>query len=195
MVTEDLDGVVSAAALGDGAAMRHIYDSLSPRINGYLRLRGSDDAEGLTNDVFVRVLPRLAELHGGWPGVRAFAFTVAHGLLVDELRRRGRTPEHESYEAKRDPRVHASSEDEVLAATRSGGILDLVELLPDDQKSVVILRVLGDLSIAETAAAIGRPEGAVKKLQRDGFDNVRRLAATDAFQRRIKQGEGGERGG
>lgn len=195
LVTEDLDQVVAAAVLGDAAAMRHIYDSLSPRINGYLRLRGSDDAEGLTNDVFVRVLPRLAELHGGWSGVRAFAFTVAHGLLVDEFRRRGRMPEQESYEAKRDPRVYASSEDEVLAASASGGILDLVELLPDDQKAVVILRVLGGLSIAETAATIGRSEGAVKTLQRDGFDNVRRLAATDGYPRRVTEGEGGECGG
>ena len=84
-MTDELELVVAAAADGDGEAMRTLYEALASRVAGYLEFRGAADPDGLTNDVFVRVLPRMAEIDGGWPGFRAYVFTVAHGKLVDDI--------------------------------------------------------------------------------------------------------------
>jgi RNA polymerase sigma-70 factor (ECF subfamily) len=176
---EELEPVVDAAARGDAAALRAAYDALSPRVCGYLRIRGAEDPEGLTNDVFVRVLPRLAELHGGYAGLRALAFTVAHGLLVDELRRRERQPVLHEYDAARDRRTQPSAEDEAIDRSGEGTALELLDLLPDDQRAVVLLRVLGELSVAETAAAVGRSEAAVRKVQAKALGALRGLAACE----------------
>ena len=179
-VAEDLESTVDAASRGDTAALRAVYETLSPRVLGYLQIRGAEDPEGLTNEVFVRVLPRLAEVHGGFGGLRALAFTVAHGLLVDELRRRERQPVLGEYDASRDRRTQPSAEEEAIARLGEGTALELLELLPEAQRTVVLLRVLGELSVAETAAAVGRSEAAVKKVQAKALEALRTLAASEA---------------
>jgi RNA polymerase sigma-70 factor (ECF subfamily) len=175
LVTEDLESTAAAASSGEPAALRAIYEELSPRVCGFLRIRGSEDPEGLTNEVFLRVLPRLAGVTGGYRGLRALVFSVAHGLLVDELRRRGRRPTLDEYDATRDRRTHSSAEDQAIDRIGEGTALDLLGLLPDDQRSVILLRVLGELSMAETAAAIGRSEVVVKKVQAKALSALRAL--------------------
>ena len=179
-MTEDLDVAVAAAARGDASALRTIYEALSPKVCGYLTVRGVEDPEGLTNDVFIRVIPRLGELSGGWVGLRAFTFAVAHGRLVDELRTRGRRPWHEEYDAADDPRSHESAEAAALTRVATSEALDVLRLLPDDQRSVIVLRVLGELTMAETAAAIGRSEPAAKKLQAKALATLRGLLSTES---------------
>lgn len=178
-MTEELDLAVAAAASGDGEAMRTLYEALAGRVASYLEFRGAEDPAGLTNDVFVRVLPRMNEIAGGWPGFRAFVFTIAHGKLVDELRRRDRRPVHEEYDANADPRTHASAEEQALNYVGSSEVLAVLDLLPEDQRAVVTLRVLGELTIRETAGAIGRSEGAVKKLQTKALTSLRLLLHKD----------------
>ena len=184
--TEDLEQAVDAASRGDTAALRVVYDALSPRILGYLQLRGAEDPEGLTNEVFVRVLPRLSEVHGGYGGVRALAFTIAHGLVVDELRQRDRRPVLGEYDASRDRRTQPSAEDEAIDRLREGTAIELLDLLPTEQRTVVLLRVLGQLTVAETAVAVGRGEAAVKKVQAKALEALRTLMATEGRTRNEK---------
>ena len=179
LVAVDLESVVAAASRGEPSALHAIYHELSPRVCGFLRIRGAEDPEGLTNEVFVKVLPRLADVTGGYSGLRALVFRVAHGLLVDELRRRGRQPVLDTYEASRDRRTHPSAEEQALDRIGEGSALELLALLPGDQRTVVLLRVLGELTIAETAAAVGRSEVAVKKVQAKALEALRTLMATE----------------
>jgi RNA polymerase sigma-70 factor (ECF subfamily) len=179
LVLEDLESVTAWASRGDTAALRAIYEVLSPRICGYLRIRGADDPEGLTNEVFVKVLPRVAGVAGGFRGLRALAFTVAHGVLVDERRRHARQPTLHAYDPALDTRVQASAEQQALEHLGEGTALTLLELLPDDQRSVLLLRVLGDLTVDETARAIGRSPAAVKKTQTRALRTLRRLVDSD----------------
>lgn len=178
-VSEHLESVTIAASRGEGAALHALYAELSPRVCGYLRVRGSEDPEGLTNDVFVKVLPRIAKLAGGYRGLRTLTFTVAHGFLVDELRRRGRQPALQEYDSARDVRTHTSAEQQALERIGEGTALDLLVLLPEDQRSVILLRVLGDLSTDETAAAIGRSSAAVRKMQAKALATLRGLMTSD----------------
>lgn len=178
-MTEELELAVAAAVAGDGEAMRTLYEALASRVAGYLEFRGAADPDGLTNDVFVRVLPRMGEITGGWPGFRAYVFTVAHGKLVDELRSRDRRPAQTEYDAGSDPRTHASAEDQALDRAGSSDVLAVLDLLPEDQRAVVTLRVLGELTLKETAVTIGRSEVAVKKLQSKALGSLRRLLSTE----------------
>ncbi|WP_165356826.1 RNA polymerase sigma factor [Nocardioides zhouii] len=189
LVMEDLESMTASAARGDTTALRGIYEALSPRICGYLRMRGSEDPEGLTNDVFVKVLPRVAEVAGGYRGLRALTFTVAHGLLVDELRRRDRRPAMQSYDPTVDTRVQPSAEQQALDQLGEGTALTLLDLLPEDQRSVILLRVLGDLTVDETATAIGRSQAAVMKTQARALTTLRRLLDSDRRRPRTSRDE------
>jgi RNA polymerase sigma-70 factor (ECF subfamily) len=170
----DLDHeVVSAACAGDPDAVGEVYTVLSPKVLGYLRARGVEDPEGLTSEVFLQVIPKLVRLRGGPAELRTFVFSVAHARAVDDVRRRARRPLESPYEPERDERASLSAESAALAGP--GSVLELLDRLSEDQRAVLSLRVLGDLSLEQTADVVGRSVGAVKQLQRRGLLELRTL--------------------
>jgi RNA polymerase sigma factor (sigma-70 family) len=169
------DELVAAACAGNPEAVGAIYVALSPKVQGYLRARGCDDAEGLTSEVFLQVLKKLSALRGGATQLRTFVFSVAHARAVDEIRRKARTPAWSPYEAEFDPRQVESAESTALSEAGSQDVEKLLGQLNEEQRAVVALRVLGDLSLEQTAAVVGKSTGAVKQLQRRGLLALRSL--------------------
>lgn len=172
-MVEMTDDIVLAATSGDADALAAVYSALPPRVLGYLRARGADDPEGMTSEVFLHVLRRLGGLVGGADGLRTFVFSVAHARLVDEVRRRARRPAETPYFPERDDRWAPSAEHAALDG--AAPLTELLDRLNDDQRSVITLRVLGDLSIEQTADVLGKTTGAVKQLQRRGLLTLRSM--------------------
>lgn len=177
----DHDAVTEAAAAGDTEALETIYRDLAPVVRGYLAVHGSRDADGLTNEVFVQVIPRLRELHGGWDGLRTLTFSVAHARLVDEQRQRARRPDPAPYAAEADLRPVPSAEEHALTRVASEELTDVLELLPASQREVIVLRVLADLTVRQTAAVLGLSEPGVKKVQAKGLAALRALLTPAAL--------------
>jgi RNA polymerase sigma factor (sigma-70 family) len=169
------DDVVSAAQAGDPSAFNVIYREIAPAVCGYLRAKGVLDPDALTNDVFLAVLPRLPDLSGGATGLRTFVFSVAHARAVDETRRRQRQPTTMAYDAGSDRRSVGSAETEALNALGAERVLNLLAGLSTEQRNVLALRVVADLTVDEVAAIIGRSAGAVKQLQRRALIALRQL--------------------
>jgi len=69
----------------------------------------------------------------------------------------------------------ATVEQEVLARVGGTQALAILDSLTEDQRAVVLLRILMDLSVAEVASILDKREGAVKTLQRRA---LARLAAS-----------------
>lgn len=164
-----LEGVLPAAQLGEPWALRIVYDELAPRVHGYLRSRGAAEPEDLTSEVFLAVLPRLGSVTGGSAGLRTLVFSVAHARLVDDLRQRARRRPAVEYDAGTDERTSPSSEDVALRGIADARVRDLLGALPDDQRAVLLLRLVDDLTVDQVASVIGRSPGAVKQLQRRGL--------------------------
>lgn len=144
----------------DPRSVEAIYDSLAPAVLGYFRSHRMADPEGLTGDVFVAVTQRLAGFDGDDAALRRWVFTIAHHRRVDEIRRAARpapagspAPDHAELPDPFDPALVAA-----LAA------------LTDDQRQVVVLRHLADLSIDDVAAITGRSAGSVKMLAARGLE-------------------------
>jgi RNA polymerase sigma factor (sigma-70 family) len=171
------DEVVDAAARGEPDALRRVYLGLAPSVLGYLRARGCADPEAVTGDVFVALLPRIPTLTGGAAGLRTLAFSIAHARMVDEIRARARRPAEISYDPSSDERVAESAERVAERRLAFGGVLDVLDVLPADQREVLALRVVADLSIEQVAAIMGRSGGAVKQLQRRALIAVRAALA------------------
>jgi RNA polymerase sigma-70 factor (ECF subfamily) len=162
-ITED---VLAAAVRGDGDAIATIWRELSPVVAGYLASRGVADVEGVTSDVFLALLPRLRRLSGGVAGLRTFVFSVAHARVVDETRRRARWRAHVEFDEQLHDGVAESAEQEVLAHFDTARVHELLDHLSRDHREVLVLRVVADLSVEQTAAVMRRSVGSIKQLQR-----------------------------
>jgi RNA polymerase sigma-70 factor (ECF subfamily) len=97
--------------------------------------------------------------------------------MVDDARRRSRQPPTYEYDPAADPRTAASAEQQAIESLASGGVVELLRELPADQRDVLALRVIADLSVDAVAEIIGRSPGAVKQLQRRGLLALRSLVA------------------
>lgn len=167
--------VVEAACAGEEWAFAELWREYSPRVHGFVRARGASEPEDLTSEVFLQVLRRLPTFEGDESDFRAFLFTVARCRLVDELRHRSRQPLHLEWTPDRDGRSSESAETLAMRAVADGETAGLMDELTPDQREVIALRVLGELTVEEVARVTDRPAGAVKALQRRGLDRLRRL--------------------
>ena len=169
------DDIVRAAVAGDPEAFRRVYDALAPRVLGYLRSRGVEDPEGMVSEVFLAVHPRLPDLTGGSAGLHTLVFSVAHARAVDDARRRSRRPASFSYDPEYDDRITGSAEQIAVQSLEAERALALMQRLNEDQRTVVTLRIIGDLSLEQTAEVTGKTVASVKQLQRRGLARLRTL--------------------
>ena len=171
---DDFDELLERARRGSGRALRDIYDSLSPLLAGYLRVRGAVDVGTATNEVFHRAFDRLDRFKGGESGFRSWIFTIANNLLIDEHRKRVRRP---NVVASIDPARHdvagGDVESEAIVNLTSGEVDRLLETLTPNQRDVLHLRIIAGLTLAETAEVLERPLGAVKSLQHRAVEALR----------------------
>ncbi|MDQ1699912.1 MAG: hypothetical protein QOG34_1775 [Frankiaceae bacterium] len=167
--------LIEAARRGEAWALTEIWQRFAPAVTGYLRGRGATEPEDLTSDVFLAVFERIRSFRGDEVDLRAFVFTVAHHRLVDDLRRRTRRGPTIEYDAGADVRVTGSAEDEALDALRTRQVHALLDQLSEDQREVLLLRVVADLSLEQTASALGKRVGAVKALQHRALASLRRI--------------------
>ena len=126
---------------------------------------------------------RFGTFVGGERAFRSWLLTITHRRVVDELRRRVRRPVADVDERvlldRPDPR---SSEDDALARLEAAGVLVAIDRLTVDQRSVLLLRMLADLPIAEIAEVVGKPETAVKSLLRRALASLGRNLVPDRVQ-------------
>jgi RNA polymerase sigma-70 factor (ECF subfamily) len=72
-------------------------------------------------------------------------------------------------------------EDHALHLESVGWARELLELLPERQREIVILRVVNGFSAEETAEALGSTPGAIRVAQHRALGQLRRALAGGAF--------------
>ncbi len=168
------DDVLTAAQAGAAWAFEVLYRELSPAVTGYLRLHGAAEPDDLASETFLAVFRGLGGFRGDEAALRSWVFTIAHRRLVDEWRRRSRRPQTSDDAGDRLAEVAGGDvEDDVLTRLGAEAVHRLCAGLPGDQRSVLLLRVLADLTVEQVADVMGRSVGAVKALQRRGLRRLR----------------------
>lgn len=171
----ETDNLVQRAKDGDTAALTALYEEHAPRLYRYFlpRVSGrSQQAEDLTEEVFVRVLERLERYEDRGLPFGAWLFRIAHNLLIDHQRRQPKQPVVAIDECEE---LRGPAERQLQQALDQHEISVTIARLTNDQRSVIQLRFIQGLSIIETAAALGKTEESVKKLQARGLMAMRRI--------------------
>ncbi len=130
-----------------------------------------DEAEDLSQDVFLRVYRGRKEYH---PRARfsTWLFTIANHRALNHLRGRGRSRGtavgvgHDSTGALVDrvPSREATASTQFRKAELSEVVREALEVLGEDQKMAVLLNKFEGMSYAEIAEVMGRSEPAIKSL-------------------------------
>jgi RNA polymerase sigma factor (sigma-70 family) len=170
--------VLAAAQAGDQRAMESLYRDLAPAVVGYLRGRRAAEPEDAAGEVFVAVIRGLTAFRGDEKGFRSWVFAIAHRRLMDERRRLARRGEQTvdpgELSARVENRLTGDVETEALERSGEGWALRALGRLTEEQREVLLLRVVADLPVAEVARIVGRSEGAVKALQRRALSALAR---------------------
>jgi RNA polymerase sigma-70 factor (ECF subfamily) len=167
---------LQAARRGDELALATLYDKFASKVHTYLYYRTGNlnEADDLTEDVFLRVLEAIGSCRA--QNERAFAawlFRIAHNKLVNWYKQRARRPEVALTEGLPDPTDGPGLEAErrISYQRLKAALADLT----DEQREVIVLRFIGGMRIAEVAQVIGNTQGAVKALQHRALANLRRI--------------------
>lgn len=183
-----LDDLVVAARSGGGWAFGRIWELLAPKVRGYVQARGACEPDDLTSEVFLQAFRSLSTFDGDGEAFKRWLFTIAHRRLVDDLRAQTRRGVHTAYVTENDPRRTGSAEDAALARLFPQHLRAMLDALTPDQREVLLLRVLGDLSLQEVAAATGRNVAATRSLLRRAGETLRDAQPRPAAERTAARG-------
>lgn len=163
-------GVLAAARQGAAWAWTGIYKDLAPQVLGYLRAAGAADPDDLTGEVFLGLVRDIARFDGDEAKFRSWVFVIAHHRLLDERRRRNRRPETlVAGDPRTDNRPGGNVEHEAIESLGVDAVRRIIERCVPDQRDVLLLRIIAELSLAEVARVLGKSVGAVKALQHRGI--------------------------
>ena len=180
VVDDGFEAVLEQAQHGSERAWEQLYELLARPLRAYVSMRGADDPDDLVGETFVQVARNLARFEGGEPEFRSWVFMVAHNRVIDERRRSGRRPATLVAEHDETSLAVGDVEGEALDALGLERVRSMLERLTPDQRAVLLLRFVGDLTLDEIAVVVGRPLGAVKQLQRRALRSLKRtLVAAD----------------
>jgi RNA polymerase sigma-70 factor, ECF subfamily len=146
------------------SVFRFLYSHLSNRL----------DAEDLTGEVFLRAwrsLPKFREQ--GVPFV-AYLLRVARNALIDFYRRTRNVQEDDIEETVIVDHTTGPAE-AVGTQLESRELRQTMQRLNDDYRLVLTLRFISELSVEETAAVMGKSDGAVRVLQHRALATLRKL--------------------
>ncbi len=172
---EALDASHVRAAQRDPRAFAPLYEAYVDPIYGYCwRLLGdSHAAADATSDTFAKALTALPRYQSH--SFRSWLFTIAHRVVIDQVRRRKPLAALEAAGELVDRAP--SPEEQHLAGESDLRVVELLKRLPEMQRQIVELRLAG-LRSQEIADVLGCRVGAVRTAQYRAHQCLRQLLTT-----------------
>jgi RNA polymerase sigma-70 factor, ECF subfamily len=153
---------VARAKQGDSEALRYLYLQYSDNVYGYVAsiVRDEHEAEDITQLVFAKLMSVLPKYEQREVPFTSWLLRLAHNAALDHLRRRLPTPAEEVVSPE--VRANGSSTDDVHVVGQA------LAALPEDQRTVVVLRHVVGLTPGEIAERLGRSENSIHGLHHRG---------------------------
>jgi RNA polymerase sigma factor (sigma-70 family) len=156
VIGERFEIVMAGCAIGTDAGLRRLCEEIAPLIRGYAKARGCQNPDDIVSETLIAVARDLVRFKGDEHDLRTFVFTVAHHRVERELSAPGV--------------IRATTSQKILGITQKiSEIEGALGSLSEDQRSVVLLRTLGDLSTKATAKIMGKRQKTIVWLETFGF--------------------------
>jgi RNA polymerase sigma-70 factor (ECF subfamily) len=169
---------LDAARMGHAPGFEWLWNRFSRQVSVFAAAQGSGDPEGITNDVFLGAFGRVDTFFGNEDGFVSLLFSITRNKLVDERRKRSRQVRTADGGLTDEPSGGDVENDALQSLGAEAAAL--LEGLTDEQREVLHLRLIADLSIEQTALVTGRSINAVKALQHRATHSLRRTISEEA---------------
>ena len=167
--------IVERAKGGDGDAFAQLYDRYFDLVFRFIYFRVNDRAlaEDFTSETFLRALRRIGTINYQGRDIGAWFITIARNIVLDHVKSARNRLEITTADTIEGDERAESTENAVLEVLTAERLMQAVRQLGDEQRECVMLRFVQGFSVAETAQAMGKNDGAIKALQHRA---VRKLA-------------------
>lgn len=125
----------------------------------FYRLRNSASAEDITQEAFLKVLAQNTDINA------AYIFTIAKNLCTDMFRQKQTAELSDDY-----PEENFADKSETKIAVRTA-----LEKLNEQQREVLVMRYIADMSVNETAEALGISRFAVYRLEKSALAEMKKM--------------------
>jgi RNA polymerase sigma-70 factor, ECF subfamily len=152
---------IAAAKTGDWDAIHYLYVRYSDDVRAYVGsiVKDHHDAEDITQSLFARLITAIGKYEPRDVGFAGWLMRVARNAALDHLRAKRQIPVEEVR--IEDAGGHANYE-------RSRSLRDAFDQLPDDQRTVLMMRHVVGLSPTEIAKRLQKSEGSIHGLHHRG---------------------------
>lgn len=174
-----LASLVNEAVAGDRRAVDRLLASVRPLVSRYCRARvGRNErayasADDVAQEVCLAVLTALPSYREQGRPFLAFVYGIAAHKVADAHRVSARNRSEPVAEVPDGPSQAIDPEENALLGSLSARLGQLLLVLPDKQREILLLRVVVGLSAEETAEAVGSTPGAVRVAQHRALAKLR----------------------
>lgn len=174
LVQHYLKGNTNALSILISRYKDKIYTSI------YLLVKDKYQAEDIFQEVFIRIIDSLkAKGYSNEGKFLPWALRIAHNLCVDHFRKIKRTPKITTSDDRDIFEVlnfsEPNAETRLIQSQRHEKVRKMIDLLPEDQREVIILRHYGDLSFKEIASITKCSTNTALGRMRYGLINMRKM--------------------
>lgn len=189
MNEQQFENAVARMVQGDKTGLKEIYTSYAGYIYRiiYEVLQNKENAEDVTSEFFIRLWDKAEQFRPG-SGHRGYLAVIARNMAVDFLRKHkkeeltallqdlGEDVEEERRESRGIAEDKASKVEQQVVESLT--VKQALETLKPSERQIISLKVLGEMTFKEIAAAMEIPMGtvtwkyqnAIKKLRRCGYE-------------------------
>jgi RNA polymerase sigma-70 factor, ECF subfamily len=173
--------LVTLAQDGDGEAFGQLYDRYVDVVFRFVYYRVNDRAlaEDFTSETFLRALRRISTITYQGRDIGAWFMTIARNIVLDHMKSARHRLEITTADTIEGKESAPSPEAAVLQSLNSDRLMAAVHQLGDEQRDCVMLRFVQGFSVSETAAVMGKNDGAIKALQHRAVRKLAELVGED----------------
>lgn len=180
----DLGELTDLAVDGDRKAVEALIEQVRPMVVRYCRTRLGrfsgqyHIADDVAQEVCIAVLSALPRYRKEGRPFASFVYGIASHKVADAMRSalRAAVPTEDLPDA---PDEHPGPEETVVRHHEAQRARALLARLPDNQRDLLILRVIAGLTAEETGQMLGMTPGAVRVAQHRALSRLRTLARAE----------------
>jgi RNA polymerase sigma-70 factor (ECF subfamily) len=167
----DEDAVLVRDAKAEPEAFDLLYVRYVERVYGYVRARvgSDDDAEDLTQQVFLKALDALPGYRDRGLPFAAWLFRIARNVAIDNSRRRRGDLAWDALPESAHP---TDSQDVCAEVSQRDALAHLLSALGEGDRDLVMLHFVSGLTLREIGLVVGQSQA---KVQRRLASSVRKL--------------------